>query len=114
MRIDIAYLCRLFKRFDNQSPSKYLMRLKMNPAAQRLQSPIISMKEVAFEFDFSDPFHFFRASKRIFGMPQAPLETYANKVHKMTLSVIIENMLLAFFFLKHHCYSDIVTCEYCN
>ena len=68
-RIDSAYLCRLFKRFDDQSPYQYLMRLKMNFAAQRLQSPNTSVKQVAFELGFGDPFHFSRAFKRIFGMP---------------------------------------------
>ena len=67
-RIDGAYLCRLFKRFDNQSPYQYLMRLKMNVAAQRLQTPNTSVKEVAFELGFRDPFHFSRAFKRIFGI----------------------------------------------
>lgn len=67
--IDNAYLCRLFKRFDNQSPYQYLMQMKMNLAAQRLQSPNSSVKEVAFEFGFSDPFHFSRVFKRIFGIP---------------------------------------------
>ncbi len=67
--IDSAYLCRLFKRFDNQSPYQYLMRIKMNLAAQRLQSPNSSVKEVAVEFGFSDPFHFSRVFKRIFGIP---------------------------------------------
>jgi len=67
--IDNAYLCRLFKRFDNQSPYQYLMQMKMNLAAQRLQSPNSSVKEVAQEFGFSDPFHFSRVFKRIFGIP---------------------------------------------
>jgi AraC-like DNA-binding protein/quercetin dioxygenase-like cupin family protein len=67
--IDNAYLCRLFKRFDNQSPYQYLMQMKMNFAAQRLQSPNSSVKEVAQEFGFSDPFHFSRVFKRIFGIP---------------------------------------------
>ncbi|MHC4727558.1 MAG: helix-turn-helix transcriptional regulator, partial [Planctomycetota bacterium] len=74
-RIDGAYLCRLFKRFDNQSPYQYLMRLKMNVAAQRLQSPNTSVKEVAFELGFSDPFHFSRAFKRIFGMPPSTFKS---------------------------------------
>ncbi len=67
--IDSAYLCRLFKRFDNRSPYQYLMRVKMNIAAQRLQLPSSSVKEVAFELGFSDPFHFSRVFKRIFGIP---------------------------------------------
>ena len=67
--IDSAYLCRLFKRFDSQSPYQYLMQMKMNLAAQRLQSPDSSVKEVAQEFGFSDPFNFSRVFKRIFGIP---------------------------------------------
>lgn len=66
--IDSAYLCRLFKRFDNRSPYQYLMRMKMNHAAQRLQLPNSSVKEIAFELGFSDPFHFSRVFKRIFGI----------------------------------------------
>jgi AraC-like DNA-binding protein len=66
--IDSAYLCRLFKRFDNRSPYQYLMRMKMNFAAQRLQLPNSSVKEIAFELGFSDPFHFSRVFKHIFGI----------------------------------------------
>ncbi|MCP4609610.1 MAG: AraC family transcriptional regulator [Planctomycetes bacterium] len=73
--IDSAYLCRLFKRFDNQSPYQYLMRLKMNVAAQRLQTPNTSVKEVAFQLGFNDPFHFSRAFKRIFGMPPSTFKS---------------------------------------
>ncbi|MBN2590884.1 MAG: AraC family transcriptional regulator [Sedimentisphaerales bacterium] len=66
--IDSAYLCRLFKRFDKRSPYQYLMRLKMNFAAQRLLLPNSSVKEIAFELGFSDPFHFSRVFKRILGI----------------------------------------------
>jgi AraC-like DNA-binding protein len=66
--IDVAYLCRLFKRFDNQSPYQYLMRLKMNVAAQKLFAPDATVKKVAYELDFGDPFHFSRAFKRVFGI----------------------------------------------
>ena len=37
--VDDAYLCRLFQRYDHQSPYRLLIRLKMNYAAERLQSP---------------------------------------------------------------------------
>lgn len=67
--IDSAYLCRLFKRFDNRSPYQYLMHMKMNLAAKKLQLPNSSVKEIAFELGFSDPFHFSRVFKRIFGIP---------------------------------------------
>ena len=66
--IDVAYLCRLFKRFDSQSPYQYLMRLKMNVAARKLLAPDATVKKVAYELDFGDPFHFSRTFKRVFGI----------------------------------------------
>jgi AraC-like DNA-binding protein/REP element-mobilizing transposase RayT len=67
-RLDRAYLCRLFKRFDTQSPYHYLMYLKMASAAQRLQEPGTLVKEIAFDLGFDDPFHFSRMFKNIFGV----------------------------------------------
>jgi AraC-like DNA-binding protein len=70
--IDRAYLCRLFKRFDTQSPYHYLMSLKMTTAAERLHGPDVLVKEIAFELGFEDPFHFSRAFKKVFGVsPQS-------------------------------------------
>lgn len=66
--VDAAYLCRLFRRFDDQSPYQYLMRLKMTAAAQRLQSPEARVKEVAYDLGFRDAFHFSRAFKKVFGV----------------------------------------------
>jgi len=65
--VDAAYLCRLFRRFDDQSPYQYLIRLKMAAAARRLQTPDIRVKEVAYEFGFRDAFHFSRVFKKVFG-----------------------------------------------
>ena len=70
--VNPAYLCRLFRRYDHQTPYQYLMRLKMNLAAERLQDPGKLVKQVAVEFGFSDPFHFSRAFKSVFGLaPEA-------------------------------------------
>lgn len=66
--IDPAYLCRLFARFDHQSPYRYLLRLKMQHAAQRLQEPGILAKQVAMELGFSDAFQFSRTFHRIIGV----------------------------------------------
>jgi AraC-like DNA-binding protein/quercetin dioxygenase-like cupin family protein len=63
-----AHLCRLFRRFDHQSPYQYLLRLKMNLAADLLQQPGAMIKQVAAQAGFGDPFHFSRAFKSVFGM----------------------------------------------
>jgi AraC-like DNA-binding protein len=65
--VDPAYLCRLFRRYDHQTPYQFLMRLKMNLAAERLQDPGLLVKQVAAEMGFDDPFHFSRAFKSVFG-----------------------------------------------
>lgn len=63
-----AYLCRLFRRYDHQSPYQYLLRLKMNHAAERLQQRGILVKQVAQELGFADPFHFSRVFKSALGL----------------------------------------------
>lgn len=70
--VDPAYLCRLFRRYAHQSPYQFLMRLKMNLAAERLQHPGNLVKQVAAELGFEDPFHFSRTFKKTFGLsPEA-------------------------------------------
>lgn len=63
-----AYLCRLFRRYDHQSPYQYLLRLKMNHAAEQLQRPSILVKQVADLVGFSDPFHFSRVFRNVLGV----------------------------------------------
>ncbi len=69
--VDPAYLCRLFRRFDRQSPYQYLLRRKVAHAAERLLDPDMSVKKVADELGFSDPFHFSRVFKKVMGLPPA-------------------------------------------
>ena len=69
--VNNAYLCRLFRRYDNQSPYQYLLRLKMNLAAGRLQQPNALVKQVAEEVGFTDPFHFSRVFTSVFGLSPA-------------------------------------------
>ncbi|TWU39587.1 helix-turn-helix transcriptional regulator [Novipirellula artificiosorum] len=66
--ISNAYLCRLFRRFDNSSPYQYMLRLKMNDAAERLQQPGALVKQVAKDCGFIDPFHFSRVFRSVFGI----------------------------------------------
>ena len=66
--VNNAYLCRLFRRYDSQSPYQYLLRLKMNHAAERLKQPLALIKQVAEEAGFADPFHFSRVFTSVFGL----------------------------------------------
>jgi len=70
--VDSAYLCRLFRRYDHQSPYQFLTRLKMNEAAGQLQSPGALVKNIAADLGFTNPFHFSRVFKSVFGIsPEA-------------------------------------------
>ena len=62
-----AYLCRLFRRFDQQSPYQYLLRLKMNHAAKQLQRPGTLVRDAAAIIGFSDMFHFSRVFHNVLG-----------------------------------------------
>jgi AraC-like DNA-binding protein len=63
-----AHLCRLFGRYDHQSPYQYLLRLKMSAAAARLGQPDALVKQVAEEVGFPDPYHFSRVFKSVLGV----------------------------------------------
>jgi AraC-like DNA-binding protein len=77
--IDPAYLCRLFRRFDHQSPYQYLLRLKMSRAAERLQDPSATVKQVAAELGFSDPFHFSRVFKKVMRLSPAQFSRFQHR-----------------------------------
>jgi AraC-like DNA-binding protein/quercetin dioxygenase-like cupin family protein len=66
--VNKAYLCRLFQRYDIQSPYQYLLQLKMRYAAERLHEPGVLVKQVAEELGFSDQFHFSRVFHSVFGV----------------------------------------------
>lgn len=67
-RVDAAYLCRLFQRFDNLSPYQRLTRMKMSRAAQLLTSTHLLVKEVADQLGYEDPYHFSRVFKKVYGV----------------------------------------------
>lgn len=66
--VEQAYLCRLFRRFGHDSPYQYLLRLKMNRAADRLLNANKLVKEVSQELRFADAYHFSRAFKKVHGL----------------------------------------------
>ena len=63
-----AYLCRLFRSYDHQSPYQYLLRLKMKHAAEYLQSPGALVKQATQRVGFTDPFHFSRVFRNFLGV----------------------------------------------
>ncbi len=69
--VSSAYLCRLFRRYDSQTPYQFLLRLKMNLAAEQIQRSGAMVKQVAEEAGFSDPFHFSRTFKSVLGLSPA-------------------------------------------
>lgn len=65
--VDSAYLCRLFQRFQGETPFRYLQRLQMQWAAERLHTTGRLVREVADELRI-DAFQFSRTFKRIHGV----------------------------------------------
>ncbi|MEM1296713.1 MAG: AraC family transcriptional regulator [Verrucomicrobiota bacterium] len=71
-----AYLSRLFKRFASEGALQYLTRLRMQHAADLLLRHSTNVQETAEAIGFSDPFHFSRVFKRVYGVsPRAFLES---------------------------------------
>jgi len=66
--VNAAYLSRVFRRFHRMTPYRFLTRLKMRYAASLLLNPETLVKEVAHELDCSDPFHFSRSFKSVYGV----------------------------------------------
>lgn len=69
--LDSSHLSRLFRRFGQEPPLKYLQRRKMQWAAERLHHPACLVRHVAEELG-TDPFSFSRMFKRVYGL--APSE----------------------------------------
>ena len=74
--IDEAYLCRLFRRYDPQSPHELVTRLRMNKAVELLNDPRLLVKQVAAEVGYADAFHFSRTFKKTFGVSPKGLRSY--------------------------------------
>ena len=63
-----VHLSRLFRRFAHTPPYHFLMRLKMNRAAELLLDAGLMVKEAAERLGFTSQFQFSRAFKRIYGL----------------------------------------------
>ncbi len=66
--VDPSYLCRLFREHGGETPYQFLIRLKMNRAAEFLVLKHSTIKEAAHAVNFDDPYHFSRVFKKTFGL----------------------------------------------
>ena len=66
--VSAAHLSRLFHRFDTELPKAFLLRLKMNHAAELILRGSLPVKAAAAQIGFSDPYHFSRCFKRVHGV----------------------------------------------
>ncbi len=73
--VSAAYLTRLFKRYDNETPLACLTRLKMSQALIKLRQPEALVKAVASELGFKSAAHFSRAFKSWSGRSPSDLRS---------------------------------------
>ena len=71
--LEKSSVCRLFRRFLGTSPYQYLLRQKMNRAAESLLHHGGLVKEVAAQMGYQDPFHFSRGFKAVHGKSPSQL-----------------------------------------
>lgn len=69
--VSAAYLTRLFKRYDEETPLACLTRLKLSQAAIKLRQPEAQVKAVASELGYKSAAHFSRAFKAWSGQSPA-------------------------------------------
>lgn len=62
--VESAHLCRLFRRFQGQSPYQYLNHQKMTTAAERIVRTSCLVKEAAEFVGMNDVYHFSRLFKK--------------------------------------------------
>jgi AraC-like DNA-binding protein len=66
--VSAAHLSRLFRRFDTELPKAFLLRLKINHAAELILRGKLPVKVAAAQVGFDDPYHFSRCFKRVHGV----------------------------------------------
>lgn len=71
LHADASGLSRLFRRYEGVSPYQYLLRHKMNLAAQDLIRTGGFVKEVAARAGYADAYHFSRVFKAVHGIAPA-------------------------------------------
>jgi len=63
----VPYYCRRFKERTDQSPMSYFIHLRLQKACELLVQTDLSVKDVAEELGYKDPYYFSRLFKKIEG-----------------------------------------------
>jgi len=66
--VSAAHFSQLIHRFDTESPKAFLIRLKMNHAAELILRGSLPFKVAGAQVGFDDPYHFSRCFKRVHGV----------------------------------------------
>ena len=69
------YLARLFKKYSSTGAYQFLMRLRMNYAAELLIHDGLMVQQVSLRLGYSDQYQFSRAFKRVYGVPPSSLRS---------------------------------------
>lgn len=73
--ISTAYACRLFRRFGEESPYRYLLRQRMSLAADLLTHERLRVQQAAARLGYTDQYQFSRAFKRVAGISPRDFRT---------------------------------------
>jgi AraC-like DNA-binding protein len=68
MRLSASYLSALFKEKTRYSPIQLFTSLRMQKASQLLKETRLTVKEIAREMGYADPYIFSRAFKLVMGV----------------------------------------------
>lgn len=74
-----SYLTKIFVKYTNITPSKYISNYRINIAKQLLGDFSLTINMVANMVGYTDPFHFSKSFKQVTGISPA---TYREEFHK--------------------------------
>lgn len=66
-----SYLTKIFVKYTNITPSKYIMNYRINIAKQLLRDSSLTINMVANMVGYTDPFHFSKTFKQVVGSSPA-------------------------------------------
>lgn len=64
-----SHLTRLFTEWTGHSPKAFIRRARIDRARKLLADVDLSIKQIAFQTGFKDPYHFSKAFRQIDGLP---------------------------------------------